>query len=349
MAKRKRKNPDGDRRSYERAYSTGDQSAGLQLVSDLIKSGDLELSRFPLSLLTASQDLRHLLQQRYNRQDALIQVRGISFVHIINLINEITDEFIEAQVENTDPEEHRLEQFFNKYLPGTDNHNRARELRLIEDGEKEKDHAIQINYCADTIIVLMASQYGADYPEVTIDNYRNLPDPMGLLRKFTFHFASDTIRLANIEIVVHESGLWQSRNSERHLTAHTGNCLILSSDISLPFDGSPRLITGSCEDKPCCGHDICPPRWSHTGAIAASVCAFCGGMVGRGSRYSSHDNCIRRSLREEDPDFEYGVRDDEDPDEESEEDHDADDEDADNDDYFDDQHEYEYDPPDYND
>lgn len=353
----KRRNPDEDIRQLEKAFEGGDQEAGLKLISALIKSGKLELDHFPTALLNKSSDLKQLLKQTYNRQgDSLVTICGVKLVTVINQVHEIIEEFVEAH--GTDTPEQSVSAFFNKYLNNFENSESCveSELGLFEDSEyttsEETDHSILVAYrdiateeCVSNIFVMLASQYRTEYTNITIENYRNLPDPVGLLRYFRFRLTSSgELILVSFKIREHSQGLWQDDTEalQRHLSA-IREPVVLLNEIELPFTGPPRLLTGSCEDRPCCGHDICPPRWSHTGEQAAAVCAICGDYVDSGSRYSSHESCLRRSVEAEDGYYDDYY--DEDEEEEDEED----DENDEDDDYHNDAfYEWEHDPePDY--
>ena len=52
----------------------------------------------------------------------------------------------------------------------------------------------------------------------------------------------------------------------------------------------PEIIDEICEDYPCCGHDICPPRWSD-GGQASMVCT-CGTLLPVNSRFSICNDCL---------------------------------------------------------
>lgn len=354
----KRKNPDIDLRGLQRAYESGDQNAGLEFIAGLIKSGNLELSQFPLPLLVRSVDLKKLLDQRYNRQgDQLVHVLGMPLYSIINFVNETVEEFIEAHEQRDEGPtcEQRLEIFYHKHhlIFNPDNQLNERgqqslitEVNYTTAGAEEKSHETRILYWGHTVIeVMLTSQYNTEYSDITIENYRNQAQPNGLLRKLTFNIESQTLHLLNIEIIADLEGLWQDKARGEKQLKPVGNALSLMSDIQLPYEGAPRLITGSCEDKPCCGHDICPPRWSHDGSQAAMVCAFCNGYVEAGSRYSSHEKCIRNSMRQEDGDS-FGYGDEPGYDEEDEDSNEEDSDDEDEEEYQDEQ-EWEQDPPDY--
>jgi len=82
----------------------------------------------------------------------------------------------------------------------------------------------------------------------------------------------------------------------------------------MPLNVTPHIERGRCEDYPACGHDMCPPRWSHTGRQVGMICAICGGEMPPGPS-SIHPACMRRSIAQEDP---YYPDDEEDYDEEGE-------------------------------
>jgi hypothetical protein len=68
--------------------------------------------------------------------------------------------------------------------------------------------------------------------------------------------------------------------------------LFHAEETKLPSEEVPHIYSGPCEDFPHCGHDICPPFWSHTGEQVAIAC-ICGDYVPLHSTSSICDRCMR--------------------------------------------------------
>lgn len=85
----------------------------------------------------------------------------------------------------------------------------------------------------------------------------------------------------------HNSSLWQINNIPEQ-----DDCIKLYERSWISEPEEAYIMRGQCEDYPACGHDYCPPRWSHSGEQVAMVCT-CGALVPLESRYSLCDTCLR--------------------------------------------------------
>lgn len=105
----------------------------------------------------------------------------------------------------------------------------------------------------------------------------------------------------------HEGGSSQIEDPDDIVILNRLNEDVTFADELEPLDDEPTLETGGCEDYPCCGHDICPARWS-TGQQADMRCV-CGASVPLNSRFSICNSCMNAP----DPDDPYGGGYDDDP------------------------------------
>jgi len=97
--------------------------------------------------------------------------------------------------------------------------------------------------------------------------------------------------------------------------------LVLKDEIPGDWNAAPSVSYGRCEDYPCCGHDTCPPR--SDGVQLAMVCT-CGRLVLRNASSSLCEGCLRGVRHEayygEEEYFEPGDDDDDDDDDDDEDD-----------------------------
>jgi len=108
--------------------------------------------------------------------------------------------------------------------------------------------------------------------------------------------------------------------------------LVLNDGIPGDWNAAPSVSSGRCEDAPCCGHDICPPREAGSGVQLAMVCT-CGRLVPRNAGSSLCGGCLSGVRHEAyyGEDFEpYTGDDEEDIDEDDEDDENEEDDDGSN-------------------
>jgi hypothetical protein len=88
------------------------------------------------------------------------------------------------------------------------------------------------------------------------------------------------------------------------------------------LDEPPEINTefgDRCEDYPCCGHDICPRRW--TDGRQAEVICVCGASLPPNSRFSICDSCLKRPMEGDSPyDYDYPDYEEDEPDDDYSED-----------------------------
>jgi len=189
------------------------------------------------------------------------------------------------------------------------------------------DHAQCSEHRAE-IRVFVGSQYAdnigdirADFSSGFAEVPENIPPPMDVLREFIFWQEDGRWQLRGINIIAHGAGVLQSKLESIKVLIETSEWHLHSNYYPLPllgrrehfilydeltpqllsgFNEEPTILRGSCEDYPACGHDRCPPRWSHTLRQAGMICAVCGGEMPLGGS-SIHPACFRRSSAYDDP------------------------------------------------
>lgn len=337
-------------RELQRKYeASGSIEDGVNFLNALLRVGSVDLNSFPLAVLQQANLPLSCKSRECIDFRSKHQLYGYQINELLGQIQELIQPYWEAH-QGQDAFENITLWFAQHGLP-EEQAEASQQVVLEEEDYYDMPPYDSEDIFYDLVVwyptipeirVFTASQYADTYGDIRADFSsgsgraevpKNLPAPIGLLREFIFRFGPNGPQLVGINVVAHQQGLWSHKPRLEAIenlittsqwqpynaplpTADRLNFLIVYDDLmpNLPMNTTPRIIRGSCEDYPACGHDMCPPRWSHTGRQVGMICAICGGEMPPGPS-SIHPACMRRSLAQEDP-YYYGDEDYEDEDDE---------------------------------
>lgn len=326
----------------KRAWFLGDTETGIEYLNNLLRIGTIELTEYPLDLLRKSSQLTSILSTRYysRQQRHKLTIFGQNLADLLQQFQDELEPFWVAN--NAYNEGYSIINFFNLRQLPAEQAEEALNIVLDESYQEEDSFEDAVVWYPDLceIHIFVASEYGragdlpVSFSSGRAETVSDIPLPTGVFREIVFKYIDDQWKLTGISVLAHEDGFWitppvsflqkailfgQVYNTENMVVSSAReNYLILQDEITPSVPSTiPTIVRGYCEDYPACGHDICPPRWSHTGRQVAMICAVCGGEMPLGPS-SIHSSCFRSGFSEEDY-YDYGYEEDYDYDYDEEE------------------------------
>lgn len=319
---RYRRNIDEDVRGAERLWIQGrDHDSGVVYARHLLRAGRLELTEFPLAILhelfpdgvadTATLygfPIVGIKEDLEHAVHALMQQAASDNTQ--GALHELTKHYSSMSATTTlvwFPDTHDLSWCYNWKRFNTQS------VRL-RDGEIDEGS--------------LSNHYAALQVDFTLPGHLSANSPF-----YPFH-----------HIVSLEAELTDYVGYYDEQLGRNADYLVIFDEIPSNWDDNPRVYYGRCEDFPCCGHDICPPREESSNVQLAMSCT-CGRLVPRNASSSLCENCLGGVRRE----AYYGEDFEDEPDDEDEdEDEEEDDEDENDNEYEEPPYLNEdYDQPDY--
>jgi hypothetical protein len=272
---RYRRNIDEDIRDAERNWvQNRDHASGVSYAKYLLRAGHLELTQFPLAIL-------HELFPDGVAITATLHGALIGNV-LHDLDQTVYDMMQRASADNTQGALYELSRQYKAMYGMTtvvwfpDSHELScrynwkrfdRQSVRIRDGEIDEES--------------LSNHYAALQVDFTLPGHATGNPPF-----FAFH-----------HIVSLEANLTEYRGYYDRQVGRSANYLVIVDEIPSNWDDNPRVSYGRCEDAPCCGHDICPPREADSGVQLAMSCT-CGNLVPRNASSSLCEGCLRGVRRE---------------------------------------------------